>query len=86
MTHHITGELFQRTTAEHSLPSVGENSRMATSPVVPAGGKALRIHHESPQATGQTLGQGGVLSEHPRAQFLLPDNLCVCVSLERSTN
>lgn len=82
MTHDISGDLFQRMTAEHSLPSVGENSRTVKSPVVPAGDKALRIHHESTQAPGQALGQEGVFSEHPRTQCLLPDYLSVCVSLE----
>lgn len=82
MTQHITGDLFQRMTAEHSLPSTGENSRTAKSPVVPAGDKAFKIHHESPQATRQTLGQEGVWSQHPRTQFLHPDNLSECVSLE----
>lgn len=71
--------------AEHSLPGGRENSRTAKSPMVSTGDKALRTHHTNTQATGHTLGQEGVLSEHFRMQFLLPDNVSVWVSLERAT-
>lgn len=86
MTHHIFGGLFQRMVAEHSLPGVGENSRTAKSPVVPAGDEAPSTHHTSTQAAGHALGQEGVSSEHPRMQCLLPDNISVWVSVERASD
>lgn len=79
MTHHITGDLFQRMTAEHSFPVLVRTAKQQSHLWSLMG---TRCSEFIMKAAGQTLGQGGVLSEHPRTQFLLPDNLSVYVSMK----
>lgn len=64
------------------LVLVRTHSRRAKPRAVTAGNKAPRAHLRSSQAAGHALGWEGVLTEHARMQYLLPDNLSVWVSLQ----
>lgn len=59
MTHHITGDLFKRMSAEHSFPSVSENSRTAKSPVVMLGTRHSEFIMKILKPLGKHWGKKG---------------------------